>query len=94
MSRLDRNLPQLGSQFFLTDGGIETFLIFHWGAELPYFATYALLEDDASDGVRVMGSSLLLTHVWKSWRITENRPSDLTSLFQLILSSPDHTPDR
>ncbi len=52
MSRLDRNLPQLGSQFFLTDGGIETFLIFHRGAELPYFATYALLEDDASDGVK------------------------------------------
>lgn len=47
MSRLGRNLPQLGSQFFLTDGGIETFLIFHRGAELPYFATYALLEDDA-----------------------------------------------
>jgi len=89
MSRLDRNLPQLGSQFFLTDGGIETFLIFHWGAELPYFATYALPKT-----MRVMGSSLLLTHVWKSWRITENRPSDLTSLFQLILSSPDHTPDR
>ncbi len=47
MNRLGRNLPQLGSQFFLTDGGIETFLIFHRGAELPYFATYALLEDDA-----------------------------------------------
>jgi homocysteine S-methyltransferase len=31
----------------LTDGGIETFLIFHRGAELPYFATYVLLEDDA-----------------------------------------------
>jgi S-methylmethionine-dependent homocysteine/selenocysteine methylase len=31
---------------FLTDGGIETFLIFHEKAELPYNAAYVLLQSD------------------------------------------------
>jgi hypothetical protein len=31
-------LPQLGSGLFLTDGGIETSLIFLDGLDLPYFA--------------------------------------------------------
>ena len=30
-----RSLPQLGGDFFLTDGGIETTLIFHDGLDLP-----------------------------------------------------------
>jgi len=40
-------LPQLGPDVFFTDGGIETTLIFHEGLELPYFAAFVLLEDDA-----------------------------------------------
>jgi S-methylmethionine-dependent homocysteine/selenocysteine methylase len=36
-------LPQLGDAPFLTDGGIETTLIFHDGLDLPYFAAYDLL---------------------------------------------------
>ncbi len=43
---------------------------------------------------QVMGSSLLLTHLWRSCRITAYRPSDLASLFQSVLVSPDHTADR
>ena len=39
-------LPQLDGGFYLTDGGIETTLIFHRGLELPLFAAFALLEDD------------------------------------------------
>ena len=39
-------LPQLGDQVFLTDGGIETTLIFHQGLDLPLFAAFVLLEDD------------------------------------------------
>jgi S-methylmethionine-dependent homocysteine/selenocysteine methylase len=39
-------LPQLGDALFLTDGGIETTLIFHDGLELPYFAAYDLLTRD------------------------------------------------
>ncbi|HXV50160.1 MAG TPA: homocysteine S-methyltransferase family protein, partial [Candidatus Binatia bacterium] len=37
-------LPQLGSELFLTDGGIETTLIFHEGLELPDFAAFDLLK--------------------------------------------------
>ena len=37
--------PQLGSGLFLTDGGIETSLIFLDGLDLPYFAAFHLLRD-------------------------------------------------
>jgi S-methylmethionine-dependent homocysteine/selenocysteine methylase len=40
-------LPQLGGELFLTDGGIETTLIFHRGLELPAFAAFVLLADEA-----------------------------------------------
>jgi homocysteine S-methyltransferase len=39
-------LPQLGDGLFLTDGGIETTLIFHRGLDLPEFAAFDLLKDD------------------------------------------------
>ena len=39
-------LPQLGGELFLTDGGIETTLIFHQGLELPEFAAFVLLDDE------------------------------------------------
>jgi S-methylmethionine-dependent homocysteine/selenocysteine methylase len=38
-------LPQLGGDLYLTDGGIETTLIFHEGLDLPYFAAFDLLKD-------------------------------------------------
>jgi homocysteine S-methyltransferase len=44
MSYRDR-LPQLDADVFLTDGGIETVLIFHEGLELPAFAAFTLLDD-------------------------------------------------
>lgn len=37
-------LPQLGGGLYLTDGGIETTLIFHEGLELPDFAAFHLLR--------------------------------------------------
>jgi S-methylmethionine-dependent homocysteine/selenocysteine methylase len=40
------HLPQLDGGIFLTDGGIETTLIFHEGLELPLFAAFDLLKDD------------------------------------------------
>ena len=40
------DLPQLDGDLFLTDGGIETFLIFKRGIELPEFAAFDLLKDD------------------------------------------------
>ena len=39
-------LPQLGDGLFLTDGGLETVLIFHEGFELPEFAAFVLLDSD------------------------------------------------
>ena len=40
-------LPQLESRAFLTDGGIETTLVFLQGLELPHFAAFHLLRDAA-----------------------------------------------
>lgn len=39
-------LPQLAADLFLTDGGLETTLIFHDGLDLPDFAAFPLLERD------------------------------------------------
>jgi S-methylmethionine-dependent homocysteine/selenocysteine methylase len=39
-------LPQLSDELFLTDGGLETTLIFHRGIDLPAFAAFVLLNDD------------------------------------------------
>ena len=39
-----RSLPQLEGDFFLTDGGIETTLIFLDGLELPSFAAFHLFR--------------------------------------------------
>ena len=39
-------LPQLQSTFFLTDGGLETTLVFHKGIDLPHFAAFVLLDDE------------------------------------------------
>ena len=47
--RYRQQLPQLDGELFLTDGGIETTLIFHEGLDLPEFAAFVLLDDD--DGV-------------------------------------------
>jgi S-methylmethionine-dependent homocysteine/selenocysteine methylase len=47
MSLYRQSLPQLSGGTFLTDGGIETFLIFHEGAELPFNAAYVLLQNEA-----------------------------------------------
>jgi S-methylmethionine-dependent homocysteine/selenocysteine methylase len=40
-------LPQLADDLFLTDGGIETTLIFDRGLDLPAFAAFVLLRDQA-----------------------------------------------
>jgi homocysteine S-methyltransferase len=44
MARYRHRLPQLDGGLFLTDGGIETTLVFHDGLELPDFAAFALFE--------------------------------------------------
>src|SRR5512134_2548128 len=44
MTKYRNALPQLDGGFYLTDGGIETTLIFHNGWELPDFAAFHLLR--------------------------------------------------
>jgi homocysteine S-methyltransferase len=44
MPKYRTTLPQLSDQLFLTDGGLETTLIFHDKIELPYFASFDLLR--------------------------------------------------
>jgi len=46
MAKYRTNLPQLNGDKFLTDGGLETTLIFHEGLELPEFAAFDLLKND------------------------------------------------
>jgi homocysteine S-methyltransferase len=47
----DEELPQLGNEVLLTDGGIETDLIFHRGLELPEFASFVLHDDPDAEAV-------------------------------------------
>ena len=47
MAHYRANLPQLSSDLFITDGGIETTLIFREGLDLPDFAAFDLLKHDA-----------------------------------------------
>jgi homocysteine S-methyltransferase len=49
MSQYRHALPQLTGDLFLTDGGIETTLIFHEGLDLPYFAAFHLLQSPAGE---------------------------------------------
>lgn len=51
MSKYRNRLPQLGGKLFLTDGGLETTLIYHDGVDLPAFAAFDLLKDEAGTAV-------------------------------------------
>ena len=44
MPKYRDRLPQLSGPLFLTDGGLETTLIFHEGVELQHFASFDLLK--------------------------------------------------
>ena len=72
-------LPQLTGRQFVTDGGLETDLIHHHGADLPEFAAFPLVEDergrqllvDYFDGyaaiARAAGVGLMLeTPTWRA----------------------------
>ncbi len=45
MTKYRQQLPQLGKRIFLTDGGMETTLIFLQGIELPEFAAITLMDN-------------------------------------------------
>jgi hypothetical protein len=46
------DLPQLEGELFLTDGGLETTLIFHQGIDLPEFAAFDLLN--STEGTEIL----------------------------------------
>lgn len=41
------SISQLSEKLFLTDGGLETTLVFHDGMDLPYFAAFDLLKNES-----------------------------------------------
>jgi len=45
MSNYRKALPQVSNELFMTDGGLETTLIYHDGVDLPLFAAFHLLRD-------------------------------------------------
>lgn len=47
MPNYRHSLPQTRGQLFVTDGGLETTLVFHDGMDLPAFASFPLLETEA-----------------------------------------------
>lgn len=51
MSKYRNALPQLRDGIFLTDGGLETTLLFHEGVDLPNFTTFPLFYDEKAVGV-------------------------------------------
>ena len=58
MTEFRNSLPQLDGGLFLTDGSIETALIFHEGIDLPNFATFDLLREiDGKEALRKQFSS-------------------------------------
>jgi homocysteine S-methyltransferase len=79
MSIYRQRLPQLHDELFLTDGGLETTLIFHEGVALPSFAAFDLLKDETGTAVlrryfdryaaiaRAQGTGLVLeTPTWRA----------------------------
>ena len=44
------SLPQLRPPQFITDGGLETTLVFHDGIDLPDFAAFPLLDTEHGPG--------------------------------------------
>jgi S-methylmethionine-dependent homocysteine/selenocysteine methylase len=52
MTKYRNQLPQLSSSTFMTDGGLETDLIFNKGIDLPEFAAFDLLK--SSEGKQIL----------------------------------------
>ncbi len=46
MTRYRNALPQMKGDVFLTDGGLETTLVFHDGVDLPSFASFPLITTE------------------------------------------------
>jgi S-methylmethionine-dependent homocysteine/selenocysteine methylase len=87
------SLPQLDGPTFITDGGMETVLIFHEGLVLPDFASFVLLDDEA-------GSEALRTYFRRFLAIGREHGVGVLLDTPTWRASPDwgerlgYTPDR
>ena len=52
MAKYRTALPQLTESTFMTDGGLETTLIFNQGIDLPHFASFGLLQNE--EGIQIL----------------------------------------
>jgi len=75
-------LPQLTEPLFLTDGGLETTLIFHDGLDLPHFAAYDLLG-------RPGGADVLRSYLEHYLRIARDRGVGIVLETPTWRASPD-----
>jgi len=100
MARYRGALPQLGDRLFLTDGGIETTLIFLEGFELPHFAAFHLLktrEGEAAlrkyfrtyaDVAKRLGTGLILESA--TWRASADWGSKLGYSAEALAATNRH----
>ena len=75
MTSLYRNaLPQLGDALFVTDGGIETALIFNEGIELPDFAAFDLFRRPGGEAAlrRYYGAYVRIAAQFRAGMILES----------------------
>lgn len=77
------DLPQIaGDTLFLSDGGLETSLIFQQGVELPCFAAFTLLDDEA-------GRSSLRTYFAPYLRLAAERVTGIVIDTPTWRANPD-----
>ncbi len=51
MSKYRNNLPQFGDKPFITDGGLETTLVFEKGIDLPEFAAFTIFDNEGGEDI-------------------------------------------
>lgn len=49
--RYRKHLPQLADRLFVTDGGLETTIVFHEGVDLPHFAAFDLFARAGGEAI-------------------------------------------
>ena len=94
MSKYRKSLPQLGSQLFLTDGGLETTLIFHNGMELPHFASFDLLRTAEGLKGRSVNTSSKDTKLPASADVIQLKSSSTMSSISTLKKKRPDTGDR
>jgi S-methylmethionine-dependent homocysteine/selenocysteine methylase len=82
MSKYRNRLPQLGDDLFLTDGGLETTLIFHERVPLPCFAAFDLLRDQT-------GTAMLRRYFERYARIARTQERGLVLETPTWRANPD-----